>query len=289
MHFVDIDGDGLKDLVTGKRFWSHGRIGDPDRNDEAVLYWFQLQRKGSEVDWVPHRVSADSGVGTQVVAGDINKDGAPDIVVGNKKGVFVHLQQQKKASEEEWQKAQPQPLPPSETLKGIAPVGQDGKPLNLDFEAGSLKDWTASGTAFNTMPEKGDAVARRRNDMRSGHRGEYWVGSYESSGDAATGTLVSAPFIAAQPYASFLIGGGANEKTRVEIVNATSGMVLFRASGSDAEEMRPVFVDLRPYGGAALQIRLIDEGTTGWGHLNFDEFVLHSQRPTLAEEIARAE
>ncbi|HVK58457.1 MAG TPA: VCBS repeat-containing protein, partial [Candidatus Kapabacteria bacterium] len=35
---VDMDGDGLKDIVTGKRFWSHGRIGDPDRNDTAVLY-----------------------------------------------------------------------------------------------------------------------------------------------------------------------------------------------------------------------------------------------------------
>ena len=32
---VDMDGDGLKDLVTGKRFWSHGRTGDPDRNDAA--------------------------------------------------------------------------------------------------------------------------------------------------------------------------------------------------------------------------------------------------------------
>ena len=26
---VDMDGDGLKDIVTGKRFWSHGRTGDP--------------------------------------------------------------------------------------------------------------------------------------------------------------------------------------------------------------------------------------------------------------------
>ena len=27
MHFVDINGDGLKDIVTGKRWWSHGRKG----------------------------------------------------------------------------------------------------------------------------------------------------------------------------------------------------------------------------------------------------------------------
>ena len=32
----DMDGDGLQDIVNGKRFWSHGRAGDPDRNDSAV-------------------------------------------------------------------------------------------------------------------------------------------------------------------------------------------------------------------------------------------------------------
>ena len=45
---VDIDGDGLKDIVTGKRFWSHGRTGDPDRNSPGVLYWFKLARNGDE-------------------------------------------------------------------------------------------------------------------------------------------------------------------------------------------------------------------------------------------------
>ncbi len=90
---VDMDGDGVKDIVTGKRFWSHGRMGDPDRNDQAVLYWFKLVRGADKgVDFVPYLIDNDSGVGTQVVATDINGDGLPDIVVGNKKGAFVHLQ-----------------------------------------------------------------------------------------------------------------------------------------------------------------------------------------------------
>ena len=96
---VDMDGDGLKDIVTGKRFWSHGRTGDPDRNDAAVLYWFKLVRNADRsVDFVPFLVDNDSGVGTQVVAGDINGDGLPDIVVGNKKGTFVLLHEKKKTA-----------------------------------------------------------------------------------------------------------------------------------------------------------------------------------------------
>jgi hypothetical protein len=108
---VDMDGDGIKDLVTGKRFWSHGRTGDPDRNDAAVLYWFKLARGADKrVDFIPYLIDAESGVGTQVVAGDINGDGRPDIVVGNKKGTFVHLHETRSVSREEWLKAQPKPL-----------------------------------------------------------------------------------------------------------------------------------------------------------------------------------
>lgn len=93
LDLVDMNGDGIKDIVTGKRFWSHGRMGDPDRNDDAVLYWFELKRDARNVQYIPHRIDNNSGVGTQVVAGDINGDGRPDVVVGNKKGVFVLLQE----------------------------------------------------------------------------------------------------------------------------------------------------------------------------------------------------
>jgi hypothetical protein len=108
---VDMDGDGLKDIVTGKRFWSHGRTGDPDRNDAAVLYWFKLSRTGKQVDFVPYLIDSESGVGTQVVAGDINGDTLPDIVVGNKRGTFVHLHEKKTVTPQEWEKAQPKRRP----------------------------------------------------------------------------------------------------------------------------------------------------------------------------------
>lgn len=93
---VDMDGDGLKDIITGKRFWAHGPQGDAQPNAPAVLYWFQLKRDGGKVTWTPHKIDDDSGVGTQVVAADINGDKLGDVLVGNKKGQFVFIQQPKK-------------------------------------------------------------------------------------------------------------------------------------------------------------------------------------------------
>ncbi len=91
---VDINGDGLKDIVTGKRFWAHGPTGDVEPDAPAVLYWFELRRdKLKGVQFIPHQIDNDSGVGCQVTAVDLNGDGVPDIIVSNKKGTFLHLSQ----------------------------------------------------------------------------------------------------------------------------------------------------------------------------------------------------
>ena len=111
MDLVDMDGDGLKDLVTGKRFWAHGPKGDPEPNAPAVLYWFKLVRHADKsVDWVPHLIDNNSGVGTQVVTGFVGNKKYPDVVVGNKMGTFVHLHSAKKVSKSEWEAAQPKPI-----------------------------------------------------------------------------------------------------------------------------------------------------------------------------------
>src|SRR6266481_1383096 len=80
LDLVDMDGDGLKDIVTGKRYWSHGRMGDPDRNEAAVLYWFKLVRgPGKTAEFIPHLIDDGSGVGTQIVAAPCSNKKYPDI------------------------------------------------------------------------------------------------------------------------------------------------------------------------------------------------------------------
>jgi hypothetical protein len=108
---ADMDNDGVPDIITGKRFWAHGSEGDVEPNAPAVLYWFRTVRKGpGDVDFVPYLIDNDSGVGTQVTVGKIDKDPFLDIVVGNKKGVFVFHHTASPVSEAVWKKMQPKPL-----------------------------------------------------------------------------------------------------------------------------------------------------------------------------------
>jgi hypothetical protein len=94
---VDMNGDGLKDILTGKRFWAHGAHGDAEPDAPAVVYWFELKRdKDKGVQFIPHLIDDNSGVGTQVTGVDLNGDGIPDVVVANKKGIFLHLSQPRK-------------------------------------------------------------------------------------------------------------------------------------------------------------------------------------------------
>ena len=107
LELADIDGDGLKDIVTGKTYRAHD-FADPGAREDPVVYWFQLTRTDDgQVEYIPHQIDDDSGIGRQLVSGDLNGDGLPDVVASNKNGTFVFIQTVREASQEEWEKAQP--------------------------------------------------------------------------------------------------------------------------------------------------------------------------------------
>ena len=86
---IDLNEDGNPDLISGKRFFAHNDTdNDPGAREPAVLYWFEY-KPGTESFFEPHEIDNDSGAGLTIVTEDITKDGAIDIVISNKKGVFV--------------------------------------------------------------------------------------------------------------------------------------------------------------------------------------------------------
>ena len=89
---ADLNGDGLQDIVVGKRLWAHGPKGDVEPNAPPVLYWFQLVRaSGKTAKYVPRFIDDHSGVGAQVTVVDVNGDSRPDILTVSKLGGFVFL------------------------------------------------------------------------------------------------------------------------------------------------------------------------------------------------------
>ena len=92
-NYVDINGDGRKDLVTGRRFFAHG-YRPALASQASELYWFDIQTsKGKPPEFVPHKIDDQSGVGAQFLTEDFNGDGKIDVVVSNRKGVFLFLQE----------------------------------------------------------------------------------------------------------------------------------------------------------------------------------------------------
>ena len=91
VHLVDMNGDGLKDIVTGKRWWAHAK-GDPGVDEPPVLYWLELTRKDGKPVWISHKIDDNSGVGTQFEVIDMNDDGLMDIISSNKRGTFYFEQ-----------------------------------------------------------------------------------------------------------------------------------------------------------------------------------------------------
>ncbi|MFI6440288.1 GH32 C-terminal domain-containing protein [Streptomyces sp. NPDC050759] len=146
-----------------------------------------------------------------------------------------------------------------------------------DFENGTYGDWTTTGDAFGTAPATGTLPGQQE---VTGWLGDGLVNSY-LNGDATTGTLTSPEFTLDRDYVDFLIGGGnhpagSDQPTAMELL--VDGQVVRSATGSDSETLNWASWDVRDLAGKKARIRVVDDNTGGWGHLNVDHVVLSDTR-----------
>lgn len=283
---ADMDGDGKPDILTGKRFWAHNG-NDLGENELPMLVWFKPIAVAGGLKFEPHVIDEDSGVGTQVSVEDIDGDGKLDVLSSSKRGVHILLQSPRTLAGEIVNNENDQrnaglgreSIRIEDSLGGFRPAWSKTVPMNFDFEAGSLQDWKGLGGAFFNQPVFGDTVAARGKGEKSGHQGDYWIGSSEIGTDVAMGTLTSLPFLVSHPYVSFLIGGGESTKTRVELVDGETNTVLHIERGRNSDTMDRRIVDAQAWVGKAMYVRIIDESREGWGHIQFDDLRLHPSKP----------
>jgi hypothetical protein len=172
---ADIDGDGLKDIVTGKTYYSHHKQ-SPMWDAGAVVYWFRLTRTDKGVEWVPYLADGEAGIGRQVSVVDVNGDKLPDIVVGGMVGAHVLTHRKKLVGETEWREAQPKPRPDLaaavKTLRGPRPAidAASGRVAGA-LEGEELKVLRASTGQTSVQNMTGFAK-----DTWSGTKQLFWTG-----------------------------------------------------------------------------------------------------------------
>ncbi|WP_051814558.1 GH32 C-terminal domain-containing protein [Streptomyces iakyrus] len=154
-------------------------------------------------------------------------------------------------------------------LDGTAPEGT----VLADFEGGGYGDWTATGDAFGTAPANGTLPGQQH---VSGYLGSGLVNTFRS-GDSTTGTLTSPEFTVDKKHINFLIGGGNHPAegagpTAVELL--VDGRVVRSATGKDSEALDWASWDVGDLAGKKARIRIVDDNTGGWGHVNADHIVV---------------
>ena len=89
MVWVDLDGDGQSELVTGKRYHAHP-TGDPGTEDDYGLYYFRWNGR----EFIKNTIvfgpkGTGKGTGIFLTVTDLNADGRPDLAAAGKDGLWV--------------------------------------------------------------------------------------------------------------------------------------------------------------------------------------------------------
>jgi len=135
-----------------------------------------------------------------------------------------------------------------------------------DFESGTYANWTVEGDAFGATPAPGSYT---RPPAAQDCGGKYLANSF-NNGDDSRGTLTSKEFTIERNYINFLIGGGTNPDTYIELL-VDGKSVLKSHSLFETETLQWLTWDVKAYKNKKATIRIVDNQRGGWGHILIDQ------------------
>ena len=141
------------------------------------------------------------------------------------------------------------------------------------FEDKTFEGWTVTGEAFGQEPVGGPTGYNQ--GPVGPFEGKYLVNSYHG-GDSATGRMLSPEFSVDRPKLTYRVGGG-NLKGQLMVRLLVDGRQVYVGSGVNSDLMQQRLVDVTAHVGQKMQVELVDESVGAWGHLLFDDLVLHNR------------
>lgn len=155
------------------------------------------------------------------------------------------------------------------------PAGPSSRNASFDFESGKLEPWKVIEGKFGHVIGSRERFFHNKEEYNK--QGKYYLTTLEPSADAEkgmdnqTGVIVSPLFIPEGRSMTFRIGGGRGRSTYAALCTADGNGVEF-ARGINNQVMQKARWDLTPYAGQKLFIKVVDNSTTGWGHITVDDF-----------------
>ncbi len=145
--------------------------------------------------------------------------------------------------------------------------------FNGGFEMGGLQGWKSIGEIGLVT----NATGYWAGNISYGKDGDYLFTGVESFGadtmrEGNTGTLTSSAFqLGGSGYITYMLGGG-NDLCYVQVIDAVTGEVLgrYRQQAREDGVLKSYVADLSAHVGKTVRIQLVDNATSDWGCVSFD-------------------
>lgn len=140
-----------------------------------------------------------------------------------------------------------------------------------DFEKG-YGAWEVTGKAFGKAPSNGALFGQ--NEVKD-YEGNGLVNSF-NGGDEYIGELISPEFVISSDYINFKIGGG-NHRGRTLMALEVENIRVREAEGKNNEKLEWRGWNVAPFKGKRARLRIIDNHSGSWGHINIDQIVFANE------------